>query len=313
MTHQPAISILSRDAQQYAALLTQASSDLTLCQVLDTVPADFQCAQTEVLLCDPDLGAKAVRHMPSLRWVQSTWAGVAPLLCEPQPDWQLTGIKGIFGPQMREFVLTYLLYFVRRVEAFQTLQRQSLWAPLRPGILRGKTLGLAGVGDIGRSVAEAASGLGMKVHGLSLRSRDCSTVEQYFSPSEKVAFAASVDYLVGLLPATDATAHLIDADMLAALPPHGVVINAGRASTLDHSALRECLQRGHLAGAVLDVLPSEPLPDDDPLWRTPNCLITQHTAALSHPEEIARIFINNVQKYRDGQPLNYTVDWHNGY
>ena len=104
---------------------------------------------------------------------------------------------------------------------------------------------------------------------------------------QRDVFASDLDYLVSIMPATRDTRHLVDAALLRALPPRAVFVNPGRGGVVDEAALAAALEEGRLAGAVLDVFQEEPLPPDHVFWRTPNLLITSHTAALSDPEDIA--------------------------
>jgi len=115
------------------------------------------------------------------------------------------------------------------------------------------------------------------------------------------------------MPATSRTRRIVDAVFLRALPPHAVFINPGRGGVVDEAALADALQSNRLAAAVLDVFQQEPLPADHVFWRTPNVLITSHTAALSFPEDIAPIFIDNYRRLRRGEPLRYQVDFDQEY
>ena len=126
-------------------------------------------------------------------------------------------------------------------------------------------------------------------------------------------FAADLDYLVAVMPNTAATRHIVDAALLQALPARAVFVNPGRGSVVDEPALAGALREGRLAAAVLDVFEQEPLPSDHVLWRTPNVLITSHTAALSAPEDIAPVFVDNYRRFVRGEPLKYRVDFDRGY
>ena len=130
---------------------------------------------------------------------------------------------------------------------------------------------------------------------------------------QREAFASDLDYLVSIMPATKETRHLVDATFLRALPPRAVFVNPGRGGVVDEPALAAALQEGRLAGAVLDVFQAEPLPADHVFWRTPNLLITSHTAALSIPKDIAPLFIDNYRRLLRSEPLKYRVDFELGY
>ncbi|PYQ92890.1 MAG: hypothetical protein DMF96_31825 [Acidobacteria bacterium] len=125
--------------------------------------------------------------------------------------------------------------------------------------------------------------------------------------------SVNLDYLVSVVPTTAGTRHIVDAALLGALPPHAIFINPGRGSVVDEPALAAALTDGRLAGAVLDVFQQEPLPPGHVFWRTPNLLITSHTAALSAPEDIAPVFIENYRRLLRREPLLHQVDFELGY
>jgi phosphoglycerate dehydrogenase-like enzyme len=209
--------------------------------------------------------------------------------------------------------LGYLLAHERRI--FQRLedQKNKRWDDSDTGTLRGKTIGLLGVGSIGADVARTAKFFGMTVRGYTMGSETSSDVDKYYHGNDLLDFATGIDYLVNILPNTKDTRKIINADLLNILPSHALVINVGRGPAVDESALLEALHQNKIAGAVLDVFEKEPLPKDHPFWTTPNLLITFHTAAPSLPEDIAKIFIENYKLFIEGKPLKYQVDFEKGY
>jgi phosphoglycerate dehydrogenase-like enzyme len=214
---------------------------------------------------------------------------------------------------MSEYVFGYLLALERKIVPRLESQRAGRWDATLPGTLQGKTLGLVGVGSIGAHLAATAKHFGMRVHGYTRSSRDCRAVDRYFHGPDKAAFACDLDYLVAVLPNTDGTKQIVDAEMLGALPSRAVVVNVGRGRTIDEAVLVDALTTGRLAGAVLDVFPEEPLPEAHPFWRTPNTYITSHTSAPSFPRDIAGVFVENYRRFHGGQPLLYRVDFERGY
>lgn len=228
-------------------------------------------------------------------------------------DYVLTNIRGVFGPLMSEYVFGYLLTIERKIVPRLAAQREGRWDATLPGTLSGKTIGLVGVGSIGAHLAATAKHFGMRVRGYTRRSRDCRHVDEYFHGDDKAAFARELDYLVAVLPNTDQTRAIVDAEMLAALPPHAVVVNAGRGRTIDEAALADALAARRLGGAVLDVFSEEPLPASSPFWTTPNTWITSHTSAPSFPADIVGVFVENYRRFHGGQPLLYRVDFERGY
>jgi phosphoglycerate dehydrogenase-like enzyme len=195
-------------------------------------------------------------------------------------------------------------------------QAERRWDAKPPGTLRGKTLGLLGVGTIGAALARTAKHFGLTVKGYTRASEDSADVDRYFhGPLDRQldAFASDLDYIVSIMPATSATRQLVNAEFLRALPPRAVFVNPGRGGVVDEPALAAALREGRLAGAVLDVFQTEPLPADHVFWQTPNLVITSHTAALSFPADIAPLFIDNYQRLLRGEPLKYRVDFELGY
>ena len=297
---------------------------------LVTQPAD----DVDIVLGEPKPIKAALASLPAVNWVQSIWAGVEPLL-DPasRRDYILTNARGVFGGLMSEYIFGYLLAHERKI--FQRLedQKNKRWDDSDTGTLRGKTIGLLGVGSIGAEVARTAKFFGMNVRGYTWSSETSTDVDKYYHPLVSIlesdsklsdmqvkqqatslqSFAHGLDYLVNILPNTKDTRKIINAELLNVLPPHALVINVGRGSAVDESALLEALNQNKIAGAVLDVFEKEPLPKDHPFWTTPNLLITFHTSAPSLPEDIVKIFIENYQLFIEGKPLKYQVDFEKGY
>jgi phosphoglycerate dehydrogenase-like enzyme len=138
-------------------------------------------------------------------------------------------------------------------------------------------------------------------------------VDRYFHGEEWTEFACGLDYLVCCLPGTPATFHLVNEGFLSSLPPKAWLLNIGRGSTIDETALVSVLTSHRLAGAVLDVFAVEPLPAGHPLWSTPNTYLTFHSAAQNYPPDIAKIFIENYRRLIEGKPLLYQVVFKRGY
>ncbi len=310
--------ILSRHARDYRELIELARlPDLAIVVTSEPFEAVANAASFDLAFGEPSLLRHVVPAMTALRWVQATWAGVEPLL-DPalRRDYILTNARGVFGEQMSEYVFAYALAHERRIFARDASQRAGRWDPEPPTRLRGKQIGLLGVGTIGAALARTAKHFGMRVKGYTRASEDSADVDQYFhGPLTDVSasFGSELDYLVSVMPDTSQTRHLVDAALLRALPPRCIFINPGRGGVVDEVALTAALQDGRLAGAVLDVFDTEPLPTDHLFWRLPNVRITSHTAALSAPSDIAPLFIDNYRRLLRGEPLRHRVDFERGY
>ena len=305
MTHK--LLILAELADQYRTLVEEA-------QLPDLVIESAPTSEIDIVLGEPSRIKAALASLPALSWSQSIWAGVEPLL-DPasRRDYILTNARGVFGGLMSEYILGYLLAYERRI--FQRLedQKNKRWDDSDTGTLRGKTIGLLGVGSIGADVARTAKFFGMTVRGYTMGSETSSDVDKYYHGNDLPEFAKGLDYLVNILPNTKDTRKIINAELLNSLPPHTLFINVGRGSAVDESALLNALNQNKIAGAVLDVFEKEPLPQDHPFWTTPNLLITFHTAAPSLAQDIAKIFVENYKLFIEGKPLKYQVDFEKGY
>ena len=309
------VLILSRHAPAYRQLIEQAGLPrLAVLTCSDPSAIGSGAADSDIVFGEPSLIAPALHCLPHVRWVQSTWAGVEPLLAPSlRRDYILTNARGVFGALMCEYVFGYLIAHERRMFDKHRAQQEGRWDATPPGTIRGKQFGLLGVGSIGAELARTAKHFGMRVKGYTRASERCRDVDSYFHGEERAAFAADLDYLVSVMPSTAGTRRLVDRALLAALPPRAVFVNPGRGSVVDEAALAEALASGRLAGAVLDVFDQEPLPPGHVLWRTPNVVITSHTAALSVPSDIAPLFIRNYHRFVAGEPLEYQVDFDAGY
>lgn len=301
--------ILSKFADTYRGLLNKANLP-----ELEILTPDADPLNGDIVFGEPTLIRPALAGLPRLGWVQSTFAGVDPLL-DPslRRDYILTNMRGVFGGLMSEYIIGYLLLHERKILQRLEAQKHQRWDDSLTGTLHGKTIGLLGVGSIGAEVARRAKCFDMNVRGYTRASESSQEVDQYFHGEDLPAFADGLDYLVNILPSTGATRRIVNAKLLSKLPAHALFINVGRGSAVEQSDLIAALEQGSIAGAVLDVFEAEPLPTGHPLWRAPNTIITSHTSAPSFPAEIVKVFIQNYQLYTAQQPLKYRVDFEKGY
>ena len=308
-----AVLIIGADAGEYARLIDAAepSTPVTTCCGADDARAAY--TDQSILFGNPESIVSALPDMPTVEWVQSTWAGVTPLLEIGRRDYLLTGIKGVFGPQMSEFVIGYMLASELKVIERLAAQRDRQWFKKASGTLLAKKIGVMGTGSIGQAIARRAKDNGMTVTGLSRTGASNPDFENVFKVDDLHEFLHDLDYLVSVLPHTTETDQLLDQSALAQLPAHAYFINVGRANVVDDEALVSALASDQLRGAVLDVFDIEPVPAESPLWDAPNLLITGHIAAISHPDLIAPIFLDNYKRFVSGKPLQNVISFDNGY
>jgi phosphoglycerate dehydrogenase-like enzyme len=302
----PKLLILSREKNDYRRLLEAAQ--LTGLEFADDPKV------SDIVLGEPKLIQEALSHLTSLKWVQSIYAGVEPLVDPAQPhDYVLTNARGVFGTPMSEYVFGYLLFLEKKILERMKAQEAKQWQRPESGMLRGKTMGLLGVGSIGSHLAGTAKHFGMTVKGFTKSSEESPQVDQYFHGNDLLKFATDLDYLIGVLPRTKDTNQIVNKSVLEVLPNHAIFVNVGRGNSVDELALVNALNENKLAAAVLDVFDKEPLPENHPFWTTPNLYMTFHTSAISYPEDLTRLFVENYHRYIAGEPLKYIVDFEREY
>lgn len=307
----PKLLILAHDKAEYQHLIEAAQ--------LPNLEFVTDARQAEIVLGEPKAIREELWSLSRLRWVQAIYAGVEPLVDPAQrSDYVLTNARGVFGELMSEYVFGYLLFLEKKMLERIHAQQAHEWRRQEPGVLRGKTIGLLGVGSIGAHLAGTAKHFGMTVRGFTRESETSTQVNQYYHPSTNgqeslLKFAKGLDYLVSVLPRTRETNKLVDEPLLNALPNHAIFVNVGRGNSVNEEALVKVLKEGKLAAAVLDVLAQEPLPSDHPFWDTPNLYMTFHTSAISYPEDITKLFIENYKLFIEDKPLKYQVNFERGY
>lgn len=307
--------ICSDDAAEYARLVRRARlPGLRVRIAAGDRPPRALLGEAQILLAEPRRVAPSLHLAPRLEWVQSTWAGVEDLVgaCRRRRV-PLTGVKGIFGPLIREYVMAYVLAIERRLFEAREAQKRRRWRPRSCRGLEGLAMGVMGLGSIGREVARGAATFGMRVRGLSLRGRPAPGVERVYAPGRLREFLRGLDYLVACLPLTPRTDSIFDGRFFRLLGRHAVFINVGRGRQVVEEDLVRALRRRRLRGAVLDVFRREPLPRRSPLWGLPGAYLTPHDAAESFPEKVAPVFIENYRRFVAGRPLLHRMDLERGY
>ncbi len=261
----------------------------------------------------------------NIRWVQVGGAGVERYLDIPRlanGEVVLTNGQKLASPEIAEHVMALARALARGLGDAVTAQNSMTWrrseivstAPLQR--LRGKTILVVGLGGIGTEVARLASAAEMRVTGIrSSRRSGPPFVDRVGLTEDLRAFAAEADVVVNCLPMTPDTAKIFDAALFDVMKPSAFFINVGRGGTVDTNALVAALEKGHIAGAGLDVTDPEPLPQGHPLWKAPNLIITPHYAARSDIGRERRwlLYRENLRRFVAGEPLLSVVDPERGY
>lgn len=267
------------------------------------------------------LPPKFLKNAVNLKWLQTSSAGVAPY-CEPgvlPEDVQLTNAAGSFGEGISEYMIALMLSLIKRFPEYMDNQREHIFRS------RGKVLGVRGLkvtvlglGDIGSEFAKRAHMLGAVVTGVKrTRSDKPDYIEKLYTTDEIDLAIKDADFVAMSLPGVRETENILNRERIFALKKGCYVINVGRGTSLDQTALVEALNSGHLAGAGLDVFEQEPIPENDPVWNAKNIIITPHVSGgLTFDTTIRNVidtFVKNFTDYAEGKPFAKTVDKKLGY
>jgi phosphoglycerate dehydrogenase-like enzyme len=275
---------------------------------------------------------RILARAPQLRWVHSATAGVERALTPASRDRGLviTNARGVFSRPIAEYVMLMILAVSRRLPELLELQKERTWQPLEARELRDVTVGIVGLGSIGRAVGALATAFGCRVIATRRRveagaaSLDGAGDDPYLgsvmldrvlSPDRIGELLAESDFVVLAAPLTENTRGLVDTEAIAGMKPGAWVINVARGELIDERALVRALRDGRLGGAVLDTFREEPLPPTSPLYGLENLIITPHTAWSSGRvlERSVELFCENLRLYAEGRPLLNVVDPDAGY
>jgi phosphoglycerate dehydrogenase-like enzyme len=319
MTNAPRLLLWTDAAPPYIDAIREAGlADRVVIETLgrNAKLSDAQRAHTEVLLAaivPPGL----LPGMPKLRWAQALTAGVEGWLALPDlpSHLTLTCARGTHRESMPENIIGALFYVAKPYAASAQDQKHSKWTNRVAEPLNGKTLGILGLGAIGQEVARIASALGMHVIGTRRRPQPLPGIAAVLPPEQTAKVLAQSDFVVLLLPSTPDTQNFINAERLGKMKPTAWLLNFGRGQLIDDSDLIAAVGSKRIAGAVLDVFRQEPLPSEHPFWTTERILVLPHIGG-PHPQRdqiVARLFVANLERFLDGQPLKEVVDRAAGY
>jgi phosphoglycerate dehydrogenase-like enzyme len=256
---------------------------------------------------------------PNVKWMQATSSGIGQALhklqyAERMPNTIFTSARGVHDQPLAEFCLMVMMAFNKKLIHTLESQKRKHWERFAGTDLRGKTIGIIGMGKVGQRVGQLCHCFGMKVLGVKRDKRGIVPADVYadelYDQSELGKVLPRAEYLVLIAPHTPETEKMIGEKQLDMLPKGAILINIGRGALIDEPSLIQALQSGHLGGAGLDVFEVEPLPTDSPLWDMPNVIVSPHSGSTSDKENelITDIFCENIKSYLEGRPLINVID-----
>jgi len=255
--------------------------------------------------------------MPKLKVIQSLTAGVDHWLARKDltPAHTLIAARGTHRIQVPENILGALFHITKKYHQIALNQAESKWQRSVSDTLAGKTLGILGLGAIGQQVAMKAAALEMRVIGTKRTPEKVAGVDKVYGFDDTDKVLAESDYVVVLLPVTPLTENLLNAKRLAKMKPSAWLINFARGAIIVDDDLIAAVKAKTIAGAVLDVFRTEPLPSEHPFWKTPGIWVLPHIGGY-HPDRdswVAELLSDNIRRHLDGQPLREVVDRARGY
>ncbi|MDN5861900.1 MAG: D-2-hydroxyacid dehydrogenase [Salinisphaera sp.] len=252
-----------------------------------------------------------------LRWVHATSAGVDALLFPElvASDVAVTNARGIFNRAIAEYVLGVILDFAKDSAGNWRLQRERRWRHRDTERILDRRVLVVGAGSIGRDIARLCTAAGMRVAGIARSAREDDAFAAVHGIADLHKQLGQADYVVVATPLTSQTRHLFGAEEFAAMPAHARLINVGRGPVVDTDALVDALQSGQIAGAGLDVFEQEPLLPGHPLWAMDQVQLSAHMAGdfIGWRQALTEQFLENLQRWRRGEPLANVVDKQQGY
>lgn len=256
-----------------------------------------------------------------LRWIQAGTAGINHLLAAGIHNYPvtLTNARGAHGTPIAEQILAMMFAFANRLPLLIRAQGErrhvAQQAINEKFELAGQTLCVIGLGDIGGTLAQKAKLLGMRVIGVRRTDTPFPGIDALYTNQQLLAALPQADHVALCLPLTKATTAIMGEQELRAMKPSAYIYNVGRGASIEPNALLQALQQGWIAGAGLDVTDPEPLPADSPLWAMTHVILCQHTSGSSpyNADRITQIFLDNLVRYRRGEPLHNVIDTVQGY
>ncbi len=272
-------------------------------------PADIQY----LLIGSFDLAE--LPSLPNLRLILTMVAGFEHLIyhpdCPPVPFVRTGPPDG--DPAMTEYVILHVLRHHRHMPNYLAQQARKEWQSIAQKQPHQQRVGFLGLGNMATPPARVLAGLGFDVAAWVRKPRSDDVIAIFTGEDALPAFLARTDILVCLLPLTEQTRGILNAETFAALPQGAAVINLGRGDHLVDVDLIAALDSGHLAGATLDATSPEPLPPESPLWSHPRVTIMPHVARRVRGETSAPQIVENIRRVRAGEPLLWQVDRDAGY
>jgi len=249
-------------------------------------------------------------------WISVGGSGVDHLETWDTDKLSVTNSAGVASSMMAEYVFGSLLHFTLDIDGLAADRAARHWEAgrlMRP--LQGKTMLIVGLGHTGQAVAKRAKAFDMHVIGTRARPLPMQDVDEVHASGDLDQLWKRADFVVISVPLLPSTRAMVDARAFAAMKPSAILVDVSRGGVVDSDALVNALRAGAIAHAALDVFPTEPLPEDSPVWALENVIISPHCSAVFEgwAARSFDMFLDNLRRWRAGEPLHNIVDPARGY
>lgn len=310
------ILIGSRQAPEVEAMLSDVPTDVELHLLPHGEPLREHIAEIEILF--GHIGEDAMPAATALCWVHQPHAGVEGFMYPAFKDSEvmLTNCRGLYGTQIAEHAFALLLAITRQVPTQLEFMKTKHWERVPCIELAGMTMGILGLGGIGKAIAARAQAFEFNVIAADAEPMTKpDTVSELYGLDGLMDFLARSNVLMVCCPSTPETHKLLSHAQFDRMLDPSYIVNVSRGKVIDEAALVAALQRGKIAGAGLDVTYTEPCPPENPLWEQQNVILTSHSAGSSQHirRRAMQLFIDNLHRYMAGEPLVNVVDKQKGY
>ena len=319
--HSPKVLLLSSCTEAQADALRKQVPEAEILHVTRREDAEQHLHDVNVIA--GFIGYQMIDNMldgdHQLEWIQTWSAGVNnyPLDRLYEEGIMITNASGVHNEQISEVIIGSMIGLARRFPEMVRDQAERRWNQYSElETIHGKTMTILGAGSIGKETARLGKAFGMHVKGLNSSGNSVECFDEMGKFEDLSDLLEASDYIVNILPESEQTAHMINAETIAMMKDGAYYINVGRGKTTDTQALMEALDSGKLKGAALDVFEEEPLPEDHPLWEYRNVMIMPHVAGndVRYNEKALKIFGENLRAYVDtGKPAINLVEEAKGY
>lgn len=284
--------------------------------LISRTPEELQDAVSKatIMLAEPPMAKRYINQAKKVVWMQSTFTGIDAMNeASLRKDYILTNVRDLYGEAMAEYVFAYILMFKKEVLESLRLQKEAIWNRRALTTLGEETICILGAGSVGREIARVAKTFGMRTLGYRASPDPVEFFDEMFTGAALKQCLAESDYIISVLPSTNATTDIINRATMSYMKPTALFMNIGRGNAVNEDDILQAVKEKRLAKAVLDVFKTEPLPKGNPLWLAENVYITSHVAGNVLTNKVFEIFEENYRRFLVGQDLKYRVDFAKGY